>query len=253
MLTILLACTASVDSDSGLEQIPAPNSSIELLWQAQDAGVSTGGAWADIDQDGDFDLVIADGNDIRPGFINVYLNDNGVLPETASWSSNIASFHGQLSTGDLNQDGWIDVVVSRYIGDASFESPGGADIYLNDNGQLPGAPSQVVEGYFSFSNALGDVDLDGDLDLALAVGEGYYNGPMSSVVLENIDGWFASPMWVDQVQGTAYDVEFIDADNDKDLDLIVLDSGAPHRVIENVDGQLAAASWMLGDETNAGN
>ncbi|MBK7760962.1 MAG: hypothetical protein IPI35_32040 [Deltaproteobacteria bacterium] len=41
----------------------------------------------DIDQDGDLDLLVANGNDITPGPLRLYLNQGGVLETTASWVS----------------------------------------------------------------------------------------------------------------------------------------------------------------------
>ena len=44
-------------------------------WESLDPHHSTGAALVDLDRDGALDLVVADGNDIAVGRLNVYYND----------------------------------------------------------------------------------------------------------------------------------------------------------------------------------
>ena len=87
--------------------------------------VSTGGALVDLNRDGWLDLVVANGNDIERQPVTVYYNQgDGTLPERPDWASQSQEYHGHLSVGDVNQDGWPDVAVSVFLGPARFSEPG---------------------------------------------------------------------------------------------------------------------------------
>lgn len=255
MLWLLLACTASdtpsddpidttVDTgDSGVveeavfDEIPD--------WESFETGVATGLAWADLNQDGFAELVIAYGNDIQKGPLSVYENIGGILDTHTHWESDTRAFYGHIDVGDVNGDGWIDVVASRFLGNDGFSEPGGVDVYLNREGILEPTPSwQSSESFYSFSCALGDVDRDGDLDLAVAVGEPYYNEPnQSHVYLNNGSGGFGSIAWSTQNSRHSMDVTWADFDGDGWLDLAFANQGAPHDIYKNIEGSLASQAY----------
>ena len=57
-------------------------------WISDNPDYSTGAALADLNRDGWLDLIVADGNDMDLGYLNVYYNNgNGGFPTTASWQS----------------------------------------------------------------------------------------------------------------------------------------------------------------------
>ncbi|MEC7946182.1 MAG: FG-GAP-like repeat-containing protein, partial [Myxococcota bacterium] len=142
-------------------------------WVASDRGVATGAAAVDLDGDGFDELVASYGNDIEPGPVVVYDNDEGRLLPTPTWRSAVDGYHAHIAVGDVDGDGDPDVIVSRYLGDSGWGSPGGVDLYENVDGVLTPSPVWIRDGLNSFSCALGDVDRDGDLDLAVAAGEAY--------------------------------------------------------------------------------
>ena len=75
-------------------------------WISDNPHYSTGAAFADFNQNGWLDLVVADGNDISQGRLNVYYNDgNGAFPTTASWQSADLGYNGHLDVADVNGDG----------------------------------------------------------------------------------------------------------------------------------------------------
>jgi hypothetical protein len=200
-------------------------------WASDDVGVATGAGSADMDGDGDADWVVAYGNDIAPGPLVVYENVDGTLDPAPLWQSADPHFYGHLDIGDVNGDGALDVVVSRYLGDAGWEDVGGVDLFLGDGaGGLGVAPAWSMDDVSSFSCALGDVDRDGDLDLAVAAGEGYRGPPETSRIYTNEGGtWAAAPSW-EGPAGFAVDVAWADLDGDGWLDLAMARLFEPHAV-----------------------
>ena len=138
---ILLACSAgkSSESDTGAASASMTDSGASAdtgaapgadwlkataVWGSEDEGYTTGGSLVDVDLDGDLDLIAANGNDMLPGHLVVYFNRGDGLPDVPQWYSEIPRYYGHIDTGDLNGDGWPDVVVSRFLGADGFESPG---------------------------------------------------------------------------------------------------------------------------------
>lgn len=267
MLFWLLSCKLAEDGgfapadslESTAPDSPAPDSdpppwpalSLAEAWESDETDVATGLGVLDIDQDGDLDLLVANGNDITPGPLRLYLNREGALETTASWVSDTVAYYGHLSVGDLDGDGLEDVLVSRFLGPGRFTETGGVERFMNLGGALEPSPSWTAEGFFSFSNALGDVDGDGDLDLAVAVGEPYKNPPGRSLLFLN-DGagdFGLSPAWTTERDRHAMDLTFADLNGDGALDLAIANLGDPHAVYLNEGGLPASTpSWEAPDE-----
>lgn len=235
------------DSDSGLPDTDPPDDGWspyagEPDWSSSDEGYATGGAWADIDGDGVLDLVVAYGNDMAPGPLAVHYDQGGWLNESADWQTPADAYHGHVAVGDVDGDGWSDVVVALFIGPLGFDEPGGVALYLNQGGELPDEPSwQSAEAFYCFSPALGDIDNDGDLDLAVATGEPYYHDPEPDRLFLNDGGGFAEPAAWQSADGThSMDVAFVDANHDGALDLAFARDGSPHAVHLNSGSGLDA-------------
>ncbi len=235
------ADTSSDSLDTGDEQ-PLAMLQPSALWVSADQGFGTGVGFADIDGDDALDLVVAYGNDMTPGPLVVYHNTEHALPSMPTWTSATTEYHGHLVVGDVNQDGWPDVAVSRFLGEAGFDQPGGVDVYLNHGGTLAETPSWSSDGFFTFALDLGDMDGDGALDLAVAVGEAYYNEPDVSLVFVN-DGFGdfgTTPAWSSDVPRFSFDVAWADLLGDARLDLVLANQAHGHVIFENTDGMLAA-------------
>ena len=178
------------------------------------------------------DLIVAEGNDMEPGFLRLYENQAGELENTASWNSLEPQYYGHLVVGDVNSDGWTDVAVSRFLGENRFDSSGGVEVFLNREGLFSSTPDWEDSGIYSFSLALGDVDRDGDLDLAVCGGESYFHDPEPSRLYENDgNGLFELSMTFEP--SYRMDTAFVDLDNDGWLDLIFAEQEHPHTVYYN--------------------
>ncbi len=227
-------------------------------WISTDiSNISTGGAFADIDNDGWLDFVIANGNDISRQRLVVYYNDGtGSFPTTPNWQSADIDYHGHLDVGDVNADGWLDVAVSVYIGATGFNSPGRVKLYLNNNGTLSSNPDWTSgDMVYTFSCAFGDADGDGDLDLAVAGGESYQNNPEQPRIYFNNGGMLQSfPSWKATTSQYSYDVNWADFDDDGDLDVVFAGESYPNRIFENFGDSISVTpTWQSTDASQYAN
>jgi len=222
-------------------------------WESENPHYSTGAALADFNLDGWLDLVVADGNDIAQGRLNVYYNDgHGELPTTASWQSNDLGYNGHIDVADVNGDGWQDVAVS-YLGTGSSFGPI-ARVYLNNEGTLSSLPdwkSDIIGNAFGVD--FGDVNNDGRPDLAVATGWSY--SPQHfyhNYIYLNIDGTLeSSANWESDDMYNYQGVLWVDADNDSWLDLAYLGTGQETKIYRNLGGALeTTASWETSDSSN---
>jgi hypothetical protein len=213
--------------------------------------VGTGAVLADVDGDGDLDLVVSNGNDMRQDPEVLYLNEDGRLETLPSWVSGDADFSGHCAVADVDGDGDLDLAVANYI--RPGWGPATSKLYWNEGGRYGETPGWMPEETFhSFRVAFGDVDGDGDPDLALANGEAYNEWPEANVIYFNEGGELGRvAAWRSQEVDSSYDLQFADMDNDGDLDLAVANSQAPVRLYRNEGGGLApAAVWSSADVDN---
>ncbi len=221
-------------------------------WESDNPHYSTGAALTDINQDGWLDLVVADGNDMQKGRLNVYYNNDGFFPSTASWQSDDLKYNGHLDIADVNGDGWPDVAVS-HLGDSSTTEPI-AHLYLNNYGTLSSLPDWSSDIFGNaFGVDFGDINNDGRPDLAVATGWSYspqhfyHNYVYYNIggTLETTASWESDNMF--HYQG----VLWVDADDDGWLDFAGIGTGQDIKIYRNLGGMLeTTASWQTSDSAN---
>ena len=140
-----------------------------------------------------------------------------------------------IDTGDFNDDGWLDIVLSpsepagAFYDIAWLENPG----RKTDQYWLKHVIAEGVETVHHFV-AAGDVDLDGDMDVLTAeMNQGEGENPVS-VYLNEPDGWIRQTLSL----GGGHSLRAVDIDNDFDIDLI-----GTNWQIENFQGDYPVWIW----------
>ena len=226
------------------------------VWQSHETGVySTGMIWRDCNLDGWIDLFFSNGNDMALAQNTIYLSNNGILPLSASWLSNNFEYSGHCAVGDIDDNGYPDFVVANYLGQERFSTANHSQMYQNTGGVISTTPNwQTEDSLYTFSCALGDVDNDGDLDLAFATGEAYYGKFQKDLIYFNIDGELqTTPGWQSHDTTTAYDVTWGDVDNDGDLDLAFCYESFPTSIYYNQNGIIDTLPGWQSSLSQSGN
>jgi len=200
-------------------------------------------AWGDVNGDGALDLAFG-----NCGINQVYLNANGMLSTTTSWLPGEKEDTRAVAWGDVDGDGDLDLAVGNNLPNDSCHPVGATGknhIFLNEGGVLSTtaswSPDATEEA--TYSVAWGDVDGDGDLDLAV----GNWGG--KNRIYFNTDGELKpSPDWSSSELDATTNIVWGDIDGDGDLDLAVGNVRQPNKLYRNIQGVLEiTASWESGD------
>jgi hypothetical protein len=208
-------------------------------WASSNNQYSGHSALGDVNHDGYLDFAVS--NYISPGWnastVQLYMNSGGALETSPSWQSADSMHSFACAFGDADGDGDLDLVVAS--GESYNHIREHQRIYYNIGGTLETTPSWTsIDSTPCYDVEWGDVDNDGDLDLAFIASIGpvfvYYNYGDS---IERNASWNS---------GGYYDgntLNWGDMDNDGFLDLAVANNtqlGQPgyFEVYRNLGGTL---------------
>ena len=205
-------------------------------------------ALADLDDDGDIDIVMANSGyreDIDPGDggIGVLIN-NGDATFAPEVRYQVGPQTYEVVLADVDGDGQLDAVATNYDFDADQPHllsvlPGNGDGTFDLDPTPTVLDGTIVGSWGQAAMDAGDLDGDGDVDLALGGTSSFNN----AVLTNDGSGEFTVDATY-EVFG-AISIRLVDADDDDDLDVLSVGGGggtAGHFTIQrnNGDGTLAA-------------
>lgn len=169
----------------------------------------------DLDSDGLLDIIVCDA---KNNFISVIRQGPaGVFNERILASDILAPAHAQVI--DFDKDGDKDIMVAVLGQLYPSNDKIGSVVVLENDGTGNFTKHLIVENIARVSDVrAGDLDNDGDMDLAVAQ-FGYDDGETRWI--ENLGGWQFKSHILQNLSGPI-NVEILDIDNDGDLDLLTL-------------------------------
>ncbi|MCK6554522.1 FG-GAP-like repeat-containing protein [Candidatus Binatia bacterium] len=205
----------------------------------------------DIDGDGDVDTyLVAAGPDARGALLR---NEGGHFAAVADSGIDGSGAIGAFF-GDYDADGDPDLYLTRAGTNRLYRNEGGGRF-----ADVTAATATAGKDVVSAGAAWADADHDGDLDLYVAnvasTGAQAPGAP-NALFRNNGDGTFvevAEAAGIDGGDAATVGVLFFDLDDDRDLDLLLLNANKPNRVFLNDRvGQYTDATARFADLSNAG-
>jgi hypothetical protein len=196
-------------------------------------------SWGDYDRDGDQDVAVM-GQGISGAVTKVYENKNGVFVDTNQNFTRV--YAGDIAWVDINKDGWLDLAVSGSNGIAPLTK-----IYINDKGTSFSSTIDFgLPQLFSSKMAWGDLDNDGDIDLAITGVDASDKFQFNIFYRDNTQNKFTAepktlstpqsgPIAVNNYKGVIDgDIKIVDLDLDGDNDIVYNGSNSEGNAYSNI-------------------
>ncbi|MBU4580720.1 VCBS repeat-containing protein [Patescibacteria group bacterium] len=219
-------------------------------WNAPDVGLTSVPAFADLDNDGDYDLLIGADDGISYAYENTGSNIAPVWTAKSAWNAPDVGDEATPAFADLDNDGDYDLLIGEHDGtSAAYENTGSKTSPI---WTAKGAWS-VPDVGFMVRPAFADLDNDGDYDLMIG---GNNNGGIIGVsfAYENTGSninpiWTAKPAWDAPNVADLAAPAFADLDNDGDYDLLIGKYDGTSNAYENT-GSKTSPAWTYKSDWN---
>ncbi len=271
-LTGELVAAADLDGDGDLDLVGHGDENVRWFERSGDGTLLARTVYAypagtivyeavvgDLDRDGDPDVAAVRENNAEDIYVDWFENDGtpgqGAWTKRNAWWSDagVGTEHRVrgLALGDVDADGDLDLVAGHWEHTVTGGDDGRIDWFENDGGAVPGWTSRTIQGWWSDREPrgldLGDIDGDGDLDLAAMVPDDE-DLAFGQVYWYVNDGTPGNGAWarhtIDDALGSEiYRVQLGDYDRDGDLDLVAQDYLGTLNLYEN-DGT-PAGLWPV--------
>jgi hypothetical protein len=200
-------------SPAGLAASPDWTAESDQAWASFGISVATAG---DVNGDGHSDVIVGaagyTNGEIEEGGAYLYQGSSAGLAAVSGWAAESDQAHAQLgesvaTAGDVNGDGYSDVIVGAYRYDNGQTDEGRAFAYFGSSGGLAASPDWTAESdqayaHFAYSVATaGDANGDGYSDVivgAPSYADGQTDEGRGFVYYGSSTGLSASPDWTAQ-------------------------------------------------------
>jgi hypothetical protein len=190
-------------------------------WDTPDVGGNASPAFADLDNDGDYDLMIGNALLVVEGYENTGTNISPTWTAKTAWDVTAAATNTNPIMADLDNDGDYDLIVGIENGRSQAYENTGSNTSPTWTVQNAWNPSLLGSGG-NPAPTLADLDNDGDFDVIL----GRANSDEAPTAFENtgsnsLPAWTLNSSWGGPVVSGFRDPDFIDLDNDGDFDMVI--------------------------------
>jgi imidazolonepropionase-like amidohydrolase len=179
----------------------------------------------DIDNDGDMDVVIANGRH-WPGQNRIFLNNGSGKFSVSKTLGDERATSYSTELADFDNDGDLDIAVGNDMAPNS--------LFMNDGEGNFSKVGTFGQNYAPTRNlVVADIDKDGDMDILIT-----NRGRTNEICLNDGKGDFAQTLEFGSSDDSTIDVEVADMDKDGDNDLILANRDAQQNYVYLNDGAL---------------
>jgi len=217
-------------------------------WDVPSVGEAAKPAFADLDDDGDYDLLVSERFGVSFGYENTGTANSPIWTAKPDWGVPCVGMGAKPAFADLDNDGDYDLLIGEGPSGVSFayENTGNANSPIWTAKPCWNVPSVGMGAKPTFA----DLDNDGDYDLLVGEGPfgrtfGYENtGTASSPI------WTAKPCWNLSSVGMGASPALADLDDDGDYDLLIGERYGVSYAYENT-GSASSPIWTAKPDWNA--
>jgi hypothetical protein len=196
----------------------SPSWSAESTWNPPNVGSNARPALADLDNDGDYDLLIGDVNGVSFAYENTGTTSSPIWTARSGWNTPDSGDRSTPALADLDGDGDYDLLTGDVNSAKNYAYENTGTIYSPTWTYRSGWNLPSSDG-FSMP-AFADLDRDGDYDVMMGSGTG------ATLAYENT-GTTSAPVWTRKISwdgpstGDRSRPGLADLDGDGDYDLIL--------------------------------